>query len=141
MIPSTGSFLWKWSSPERIFKTLPFFIYKFSEHMYSTKSGTPIRIPTPTQLPRPWEAKWEQAAPGQPWQGPLGSCGNRLRLLQSWALSRSSPASLGRVMWACPHSRNGVLGFSTGTAISWEHKAGLLISAFPGLGPDASAIG
>lgn len=24
-----GSFLWKWSSPERFLKTLPFFIYRF----------------------------------------------------------------------------------------------------------------
>ena len=53
--------------------------------------------------------------PWQLWQKPWTS--------QSWALSRSSPASLGRVMWACPHSRRRVLGFSTGTAISWEHKA------------------
>lgn len=116
-----GSFLWKWSSPERILQTLPFFIYRFFRtyvqhkvrdsdqdsshpaHGRGKESGS--RLPQDDLGKVPWQL----------WQKPWTS--------QSWALSRSSPASLGRVMWACPHSRRRVLGFSTGTAISWEHKA------------------
>lgn len=131
MIHFTKGSSWKWNSPELILNTLPYFIYR----VFRTYVQHKVRDFQSGYLhPAPGRGKESRSrqpqdrlggVPWQVWQLPWTS--------PPWALSRPSPASLGRVTGACPHTRRKVLGFST--AISRESKAEAHISYFPGPGP------
>lgn len=134
-----GSFLWKWSSPERILKTLPFFIYKF----FRTYVQHKVRD-SDQDASHPARGRGKQSGSRLP-QDNLG------KVPLAVAAAALDFSILGPVqVLSCLSGKGDVglptlqeegLGFSTGTAISWEHKADTPDFLLSWTWPHASAIG